>query len=192
MDEQRTPDVDRFPELSEWEGWLRGEPTADLPAVSADFVDRALRHVRDEAFGLLLAAYRVPEPSADFVARTATAVHEANSRWQRTLAGYRVPRPSRDFVERTLAALGIARRQPLRLWTLRRAAAVALVALGLGAAAAWWWSRPQPEAASVAFVPDADDHSPAPWATALARLSTTNLRLVLPDPLLLATLDEGN
>jgi hypothetical protein len=54
----------------------------------------------------LLAAFKAPEPSKDFVARTLQAVQDdRRSRWRDLLAKYVAPEPSPEFVARTLRAL---------------------------------------------------------------------------------------
>lgn len=54
----------------------------------------------------LLAAFKAPEPTEDFVARTLRAVqNDRRSRWRDLLAKYVAPEPSPEFVARTLRAL---------------------------------------------------------------------------------------
>jgi hypothetical protein len=67
----------------------------------------------------ILAAFKAPDPSKDFVARTLQAVQDdRRSRWRELLAKYVAPEPSSEFVVRTLRALandaGPARRNSAR------------------------------------------------------------------------------
>jgi len=126
--------------------WLDVEPPADL-ATGAEFVQRTMQSLQDEGLATptaagpellrpeVLAAFRAPEPTADFVERTLQALAKDRREGFRDLiARHVVPEPSQQFVERTLRALAGERHSRPRwswAWPLLAAAAALLVWIAL-------------------------------------------------------------
>jgi len=87
-----------------------GEAQAGEPSVTEQGATSAQLAGQQLAGHLLtpqrLASYRVPAPSADFVARTLSRLQQDRSeRYRALLARYVAPEPAPEFVARTLAAL---------------------------------------------------------------------------------------
>lgn len=166
------------------EEWLR----LPAPEISAGFVERAWQKVRaeraadDRVIAAWLAAYRVPEPSPEFVEGTLRRIRAPI--WQRLASGPPVPEPSPDFVDRVLRALQQARPAPQRpraragTWIAAAAAALLLVALP------WALLVPR-DARAPSHLPfevlPAQVFTPDPWATALSTLSERGLGLRVVD-----------
>jgi hypothetical protein len=161
----------------------RGDELASgdrLPVtVSADFVERTVARILADRVELerhaalletvtlppaVLAAYRVPEPSAGFVARTLRAL----------------PRPARPRLLQ----------RPAVRWALPLAAAAAAAVLWVTSLPDR--APPAPAAATpAALVLEAAHYAPFPWLTAFARDGAGQLAdppLPAPDPLLLLVL----
>lgn len=167
-----------------------------------DFVARTFERVRSERVRTLrdaariddaelprdlLAAYEVPVPSADFVARTLATVRDArteqpdDAELERILAQHRPPLASVDFVERTLAALRRDRPQvsaAMRLVPRREIGGKRRLILAVAAAAvllsAWWLVARRGASIAVdphSLVAASEDFSPSPTTNRFARQS---------------------
>ncbi len=133
----------------------------------------------------LLASYRTPEPSLDFVSKLEARVQAdrnwRQSEWRQLLRKFSTPEPSSSFVDRTLAALGqqsgsIHTRPGLWQGRMLTAAAALLLAFGLQ----WSLSLSRLEPIAPA---SAQDLSPVFWGTSLQRQSESGVRFEAPDAL---------
>jgi hypothetical protein len=192
MSNPEQPTDDDFPVLHEWDAWLRTPPGEAAP----EFVERVLAEVLagPSLPRQILDAYRTPEPSPEFVARTLARVREAErAGWRRVLAAHRTPEASPDFVARTLAALGIERRARRRPWhaSVRLRAGAILLAAATAGGLAWHLARDH-EPARTPRTLTAEAFSSAPWATAMVQAQAlqgrSGLRFVALDGLLSTTL----
>lgn len=200
-----------FPSESEWLDADLPTDLADDFADDDAFVQRTMRSLRNEGLadpaatpsepadheaGIpaanvgpeilrpeVLAAFRAPTPSPDFVARTLQALaKDRREGFRDLLARHTVPEPSRQFVERTLRALGEERRPRLPwawVWPVFAAAAAAIVWLVLqsGGTTVDRDRSLQPRRAS----PFAYSYSPSPLPAVLAAASRRADPEALPD-----------
>lgn len=205
-----TPPPDDLPPFPSEHDWLDATLPADAGLPQSDFVERVTRALAEERSldrdldaldrdlpRIVLAAYEVPPPADDFVARTLAAqTAERRTRWQQLLARHIAPQPSPAFVQRTLQALAQDREaaampaaaprrapRPPRAWTWPLLAAAAGLLL--------WWSNGDPAlptrlappaATSVAFA----NRSGALWTELADRDDAHALPHLPPDGIQLA------
>ena len=194
------PDDSSFPSEAEW---LTLTPPA---GVDTEFVERTAQMVQDDAaWRSLLASWPVPDPSTEFVNTAMRRLYrERSPEWKALLARRTTPEPSPDFVGRVLAALREVQPQaepvlsiegggsgktpadrtpagrpwagPRWLW-----AAAALLAVGLSLFFVINDHTPTQPPSRGSQLAAAQDFSPNPWGTALARLQDHGLGVLARD-----------